>query len=482
MANFAEYAIESAGVASAQTNADTFGYNDRSEVVFSHGATENTEYSYDGIGNLLANTCGGITNTFTANCLNQYTLCASASLREFSYDADGNLLSDGVFSFTYDAGNRLSSVSSNDTLLATFAYDAQGRRVRKETPAATHTYFYDGWNLIHEIIETTTALPNYPTTELFYHWGKDLSGSIGGAGGVGGLLYVSIANTNSNSNSNSSTPPLTNSQLFFPTYDVNGNITHYCDQQGNVVASYTYDAFGNTIAQAGSMADTFSHRFSTKYFDVETGLYYYGYRFYSPELMRWLNRDPIEEQGGENLYAFCKNNPIFAHDISGLKCTQISTPQIKPGSRWKVTRIKLKNANHNFMTMIYGVFSEWQIEGFVECCCKSPFFNKSSVITKNIKKKVSYMSEGYLTPIYPQTPELPIVVINPAATPIQPSPPTDLTDYLQDLIVGNIQEVFQELFLLAYIEKTDLELVKNAIESSKPSSYEEGEWPRNPCN
>lgn len=193
------------------------------------------------------------------------------------------------------------------------------------------------------------------------------------------------------------------------------------------------------------------------------------------------NRDPIGEQGGENLYAFCGNNPIFAHDILGLKCTQVSAPQIKPESEWKATRIKLKNANHNFMTMIYGVFSEWQIEGFVECCCKSPFFNKSNVITKNIKKKVSYMSEGYLTPIYPQTPELPIVVINPAATPIQPSLPTDLIDYLKDFAAENIQEVFQELFLLAYIEKTDLELVKNAIERSKPSSYEEGEWPRNPC-
>ena len=100
-------------------------------------------------------------------------------------------------------------------------------------------------------------------------------------------------------------------------YDNNGNITHYCDESGNVVASYTYDAFGNTIAQSGTMADIFSHRFSTKYFDAETGLYYYGYRFYSPELMRWINRDPIEEDGGANLYAFCGNNPICKYDKDG---------------------------------------------------------------------------------------------------------------------------------------------------------------------
>ena len=100
-------------------------------------------------------------------------------------------------------------------------------------------------------------------------------------------------------------------------YDNNGNITRYCDAQGNVVASYTYDAFGNTIAQSGAMADNFCHRFSTKYFDSETGLYYYGYRYYSPPLMRWLNRDPIEEQGGANLYAMCRNQPTIAFDTDG---------------------------------------------------------------------------------------------------------------------------------------------------------------------
>ena len=105
---------------------------------------------------------------------------------------------------------------------------------------------------------------------------------------------------------------------YFPFYDNNGNITRYCDAQGNVVASYTYDAFGNTIAQSGPMADIFSHRFSTKYFDAEIGLYYYGYRFYSPLLMRWLNRDPIKEQGGENLYAFCRNNAIVNMDLLGM--------------------------------------------------------------------------------------------------------------------------------------------------------------------
>jgi RHS repeat-associated protein len=61
-------------------------------------------------------------------------------------------------------------------------------------------------------------------------------------------------------------------------------------------------------------------RFSTKYVDAETGLYYYGYRYYSVELGRWWTRDPIGERGGFNLYGFVRNNGVNAVDILGLAC------------------------------------------------------------------------------------------------------------------------------------------------------------------
>ena len=105
---------------------------------------------------------------------------------------------------------------------------------------------------------------------------------------------------------------------YFPLYDNNGNVTDYVSETGEVVASYAYDAFGRTIAQLGAMADTFPFRFSTKYYDAEANLYYYGYRYYSPELGRWLTRDPIEEYGGDNLYAFCGNNGVARADSHGL--------------------------------------------------------------------------------------------------------------------------------------------------------------------
>ena len=134
-----------------------------------------------------------------------------------------------------------------------------------------------------------------------YVWGRDLSGTVDGAGGVGGLLATEV-----------------NGLWYFPLYDNNGNVTDYVSETGEVVASYTYNAFGRTIAKSGTMADIFPFRFSTKYYDAEIGLYYYGYRYYSPELGRWLTRDPIEEDGGDNLYAFCGNNGVARADSHGL--------------------------------------------------------------------------------------------------------------------------------------------------------------------
>ena len=90
----------------------------------------------------------------------------------------------------------------------------------------------------------------------------------------------------------------------------------------------TYDAFGNLLSVAGPMAGVFFHRFSTKYFDPETGLYYYGYRFYSPEWGRWINRDPIEEEGGTNLYVFGENGPICVVDKAGKDLWLENTPSV----------------------------------------------------------------------------------------------------------------------------------------------------------
>ena len=207
------------------------------------------------------------------HALNETTWHGSTPL---SFDADGNMLTNGVWSYEWDAENRLAAVSSN----AVFSVSDR----------------YDGWNRVEERI----AYAGGTCSTNRYYWGKDLSGTLQGAGGVGGLVAVSIGG-----------------QYYFPCYDNLGNVVAYVDENGSKVATYTYDAFGNTLSSSGSMRYAFPHRFSTKYYDAETGLYYYGYRFYLPELGRWMNRDPIEERGGNNLYAFAEIKPLFVLDVHG---------------------------------------------------------------------------------------------------------------------------------------------------------------------
>ncbi len=248
-----------------------------------------------------------------------------AATEPLKYDADGNLTSDGRWNYIYDAENRLISVETKPDLRSSpagpmpqadakrleFIYDYMGRRVEKLVRAnfngTTYTnvtrtrYIYEGWNLATEYSATVS-----PTTTLtlakVYTWGLDWSGSRQGAGGVGGLQFV--------------TDHLAGAS-YFPVYDGNGNVMGLVNTAGAFTAIYEYDAFGQTIRAEGSAANSNAFRFSTKFTDLETGLVYYGLRYYSPSLGRFINRDPIEERGGLNLYAFCTNNGINGWDYLG---------------------------------------------------------------------------------------------------------------------------------------------------------------------
>ncbi len=122
-----------------------------------------------------------------------------------------------------------------------------------------------------------------------------------GAGGVGELLSVADSVTG---------------DLWYSSFDTNGNVSEYLDDMGAVVAPHEYSPFGRVIASSGS-PDNFAFRFSTKYQDDETDLLYYGFRYYDPETGRWASRDPIEERGGLNLYGFVGNDGVNQWDYLG---------------------------------------------------------------------------------------------------------------------------------------------------------------------
>jgi RHS repeat-associated protein len=143
-----------------------------------------------------------------------------------------------------------------------------------------------------------------------YIWGLDLSGSSQGAGGVGGLLCIDLKLPTSTSSAGT----------FFPVYDGNGNILALVDSAtGTRVAEYEYGPFGEPLRVTGPAAAANPFRFSTKYTDSETGLLYYGYRYYNSSTRCWIGRDPLLEDGGINLYGFIGNNPIGKIDRLGLE-------------------------------------------------------------------------------------------------------------------------------------------------------------------
>lgn len=233
--------------------------------------------------------------------------------QSLSYDADGNLTNDGRWSFTWDAENRLTSLISLDGIpsgasnAVYYSYDDIGRRTSEVVSNWTGSawsleedvrYLYDDWNLIAELDSSGTPVRSYS-------WGQDLSGSMQGAGGVGGLVGITVHSGD-------------NSGTYFYSYDGNGNVVALVDAADGVVAAeYEYDPFGGLIRATGELALENRFRFSTKYSDDESDFIYYGHRFYSPSLGKWLSRDPIDEFGGWNLYGFASADPVNRIDYLG---------------------------------------------------------------------------------------------------------------------------------------------------------------------
>lgn len=312
-------------------------YNERSEVTratYSVGkeTRQKFDYDYDGIGNRKssASEVGDQKSevSYQTNALNQYTslekppAIAADSVPKpkdkgptTSHDLDGNLIEDHKNRYTWDPENRLSRVDSKDgKLRLDYTYDYQSRRTTlvetkspgQETEERKTTYYlYDAWNLLAEIdavpAEGQLGTLNFKPATLL-SWGRDMSGGLQSAGGVGGLLALSESGKHR-----------------FPAFDANGNVGQLLDENARAVAAYTYDPFGNVTEMAGAEAEQNPWRFSNKPVEAETGWVYYGYRWYDASAGRWVSRDPIEENGGVNLYGFVRNGSFNGHDILGLQ-------------------------------------------------------------------------------------------------------------------------------------------------------------------
>jgi RHS repeat-associated protein len=246
----------------------TFGYNPASQMVTKTAANDG----------YASNTAYNVARPYSVNGLNQYTAAGGAA---FTYDANGNLISDGTNSYVYDAENRLVSRSGGTTL----GYDPNGRLWQVDGPSGVTRFVYDGDRLIEELNGAGAWLRLYahgpgPDEPLVWY---ELTG-----GPVRRYLHA----------------------------DHQGSVIASNDDAGNVVGLAGYDAWG--IPNSTSILNVGRFGYTGQAWIPELGMYYYKARIYSPTLGRFLQTDLVGYKDQVNLYAYVGNDPVDGRDPTGL--------------------------------------------------------------------------------------------------------------------------------------------------------------------
>jgi RHS repeat-associated protein len=265
---------------------ESFAYDNASQLLtinYQLGSSTlgNLTYSYElagrrtvGGGSFARSNVPAALPNASNNADNQVTQFGPSS---FTYDANGNMMSDGSNTYTWDARNQLVSISGH--VAASFQYDSFGRRVSK-TIGGTTQFLYDGINPVQEISGGTPSanlLTGLVADEYFQR--TDISGA---ANFLTDALGSTLALTNSS---------------------------------GSILAQYTYDPFGNTTVTSGSSTNSYEY---TGRENDGTGLIFYRARYYSTAIQRFISEDPVGTVGGINLYAYVGNDVPNQSDPSGL--------------------------------------------------------------------------------------------------------------------------------------------------------------------
>jgi RHS repeat-associated protein len=198
------------------------------------------------------------------------------------------MTSDCRLTYTWNAENRLVEVDSiagvSPVIHAEYAYDHQGRRLSKTVNGETTTFLWLGNHIISEISKGASQITNV------FVWGQNDH-----------LVSATLSGTN-----------------VFYAHDGNKNVTELIDASGNAVAHYEFDPHGNINVKTGVLADVNPFRFSSEYYDLETGHFAFMLRYLDTVTASWMSRDPIEEMGGARLYGFVDNDPINRFDLYGM--------------------------------------------------------------------------------------------------------------------------------------------------------------------
>ena len=310
-----------ATTAGGATTTYTYTYDDNGNITSINDGTYTTDYEYDSANQLIRenNQEKGYTHTWTysnaGNILERkeyaYTDGALGTLTDtvsyaynnsdwgdlltaydsqtFSYDQIGNITDDGTWTYTWQHGRQLAGMAKKDgSATWSFAYNADGLRTSRTNGTTTYNYVYNGSQLTAMTVGSNTLYFSYD------------------ASGVPMSLTF-------------------NGTEYFYTTNIQGDVTGIVNSSGTTVVTYSYDAWGNILSITGSMAATLGTinplRYRGYVYDQETSLYYLQFRYYDPEIGRFLNADNYISTGqgflGRNMFAYCLNNPICYHDDGG---------------------------------------------------------------------------------------------------------------------------------------------------------------------
>ncbi|MHA3691725.1 RHS repeat domain-containing protein [Akkermansia sp. AKK6] len=285
-----------------------FTYNNRSELIedrISQGGS--FSYQYDNIGNRKTARELEKEASYESNPLNQYADIAGGG-EDFNpvYDADGNQAtiktSTGIWEVSYDANDRPIVFTSQDgRTIITCGYDYRGRRFEKKV-SVNGAVSGHSWFLYRGYLQIAQLDLRHPEPVLVKSYLWDPTEPMATR-----ILTMTCWQENEMK---------VKEHLYF-MHDAMKNVTSIFDSQQRQQAYYEYAPFGGLLSTEGDMAQENTFRFSCEYADDELGLVYYNYRHLNPADGRWINRDPIQEQGGWNLYEYLISH-VFIFDYLGL--------------------------------------------------------------------------------------------------------------------------------------------------------------------
>ena len=297
---------DNGNIASATLNGKWTGYtydalgqlvqvNDHSDTRSGENGTT-WKYAYDLGGNILKKERFAYNDTTTpletvtytygdANWRDKLTAVNGSTIR---YDAIGNPLNDGTWTYTWQNGRQLQKMQKSG-VTAEFVYNADGLRVQKTVNGVATKYTLHGKNVVH----MTSG-----TDELHVFYDAQNRPAV--------VVY--------------------NGTAYAYVKSLQGDVVAILDENGNAVVSYGYDAWGAPLWCTGELAETLGKvqpfRYRGYVFDEETGLYYLRSRYYNPRWGRFVNADGAIIQ--KNLFAYCSNGPIVGYDPSGFERVKLT--------------------------------------------------------------------------------------------------------------------------------------------------------------